>query len=499
MPKDPHPTPSFSPYRKLAIGLHVGLIILLVFACVVMANYLSHDYYTRVHASFGTDYRLSPRTLKLVESLTNQVKVTLYYDKDDSLYSTVAALLKEYNLANPKISIQTVDYLRDAGAALKLRDKYKFLAAANAKDLVIFDCDGKTKPVSGSGLAQYVIEQVPNDKELEFRKKPTVFIGEQQFTAALLEVTSPRVQKAYFLEGHGEHSFTSGDTNVGYMTFAGVLNEQNSIQTEHLPSLLGTNTVPPDCSLLVIAGPTAAMDNEELQKIDQYLNQGGRLLALFNFMSVDKESGAERSRLDRLLAKWGVQVGSKAIIDPERTTQRTGSDMVVDHFGKHPIVSSLADFRLHVILPRSVSKLSERPQSADAPRVEEIAFTGPKAFEGTDVAHPKQFPLMVAIEKGAIKDVVTERGLTRIVVAGDSIFLANLEITSMANRDFAANAVNWLLERPQLLQGVGPRPIREYRVVMSARQSVQARWLLLGAMPGAVLLFGTLVWFRRRR
>ena len=45
---------------------------------------------------------------------------------------------------------------------------------------------------------------------------------------------------------------------------------------------------------------------------------------------------------------------------------------------------------------------------------------------------------MVAVEKGAIKDVITERGSTRMVVVGDSLFLGNHQIDSAANRDFAA-------------------------------------------------------------
>jgi ABC-type uncharacterized transport system involved in gliding motility auxiliary subunit len=106
---------------------------------------------------------------------------------------------------------------------------------------------------------------------------------------------------------------------------------------------------------------------------------------------------------------------------------------------------------------------------------------------------------MVAVEKGAIKGVITERGATRMVVVGDSVFLGNLQIDSQANRDFAAAAVNWLLERTQLLAGVGPRPVTQYRIVMTRAQMHQAQWILLGALPGSVALLGGLVWLRRRR
>ena len=109
------------------------------------------------------------------------------------------------------------------------------------------------------------------------------------------------------------------------------------------------------------------------------------------------------------------------------------------------------------------------------------------------------FPLVVAVEKGALKDVIAERGATRMIVVGDSLFLGNLQVDSAANRDFAAAAVNWLLERPQLLAGAGPRPMMEYKIVMTKTQMHQAQWILLGALPGGVLVLGGLVWLRRRR
>src|SRR2546426_8801785 len=44
----------------------------------------------------STKHELSPLTLKLLKSITNEVKVTIYYDKNEPLYSTLAGLLNEY-------------------------------------------------------------------------------------------------------------------------------------------------------------------------------------------------------------------------------------------------------------------------------------------------------------------------------------------------------------------------------------------------------------------
>src|SRR5205823_4150032 len=131
--------------------------------------------------------------------------------------------------------------------------------------------------------------------------------------------------------------------------------------------------------------------------------------------------------------------------------------------------------------------------------VEELAFTGPRAMAGNS-GRPQVFPLMVAVEKGAIQGVITERGATRIVVTGDSLFLANGWIDlPVGNRDFADAAINWLLNRAQLLEGIGPRSVKEYKIVMTNAQLQQAEWVLLAGLPGGVLTLGGMVWLRRRK
>jgi hypothetical protein len=55
------------------------------------------------------------------------------------------------------------------------------------------------------------------------------------------------------------------------------------------------------------------------------------------------------------------------------------------------------------------------------------------------------------------------------------------------------------VERDFMLKGVGSKPVDEYRMLVTEGQMRAAQWLLLAAMPGAVLLFGGLVWLRRRK
>ena len=118
---------------------------------------------------------------------------------------------------------------------------------------------------------------------------------------------------------------------------------------------------------------------------------------------------------------------------------------------------------------------------------------------GDSTAAPRSYPLMVAVEQKPVPGVANPRGTTRMIVAGDSFFLDNQMIESAANRDFAGYAVNWLLDRTVLLNGIGPRPVTEFRLTMTRDQQKSVRWLLLGALPGAVLVFGWMVWLARRK
>jgi hypothetical protein len=489
MAANPKPQLSFSPGRRWKIGFDVVVRTELVLAVVVMVNYLGGLFTERFYLSSQTSVELSPRTLDVLRSMTNHVAVTLYYDPQDDFYPTIVALLGEYRTANPNITIRTVDYVRDAGEAEKIKIQYK-LNSPTDKNLIIFDCDGRTKIATGDALSQYTLEQIPNEKEREFRRKPVAFRGEMMFTSMLLAVTNPKPFKAYFLQGHGEPSLTDSGAS-GYLKFDAILS-QNYIQELPL-ELFGDNPVPADCNVLIIAGPRTLFSNLELRKIDQYLAQGGRLFLLLDYSSIQHPTG-----LEDILRHWGVNVGADVVQDPKHTF--SGQDVIVYNFSQHPVVNPLTQLALQLVLPRPVSRINWQDPPTDAPNADELAFSGSDSVLMNERGlPPRSYPLMVAVEQNEVKGVAAVHSGARMVVVGDSLFLDNQLIDDGANRDFAGYAVNWLLDRPTLLKGIGPRPVVEFRLIMTRQQQDQVRWLLLGALPGGVLALGGLVWLRRRK
>jgi len=499
---DPTPKTSFSAGRRWGIFFSVIISIIAVIALVIMVNYLGARYYARLTLSTQTRQQLSPQTISLIKSITNEINVVIYYDKKDDLYGYIVTVLDEYRLRNPKISVQTVDYRVDAAAALKVKEKYKnYLGLSGGKNLVIFECNGKPFFVPGELLGHYTLNPVDapesasnetNQPQRTFDKNLAYFQGETSFSAALLAVTSSKPLTAYFIEGHGEHPSGDDKDEPGYGRFKAVL-AVNFIQSGVITNLLGTNAIPSDCNLLVIAGARRRY-SIEWEKVRDYLNHGGKLFVLFNFFTKDYDTG-----LEAVLVDWGVGVGKNVIKDVNHSSESSGDDLHVGSFSpSHPLVNPLLGSELELVRPRSVGAITNRPGS-DAPKVEELAFAEPTAkINDSPLPAGRPVPLIVAVEKAGSRGVFPEHGTTRIVVVGDSFFLDNQLIDVADNRAFASYAINWLLDRKQLLAGVGPHPVIEYKLMMTRAQMASVRWIFLAAMPGAFLLFGGLVWLRRR-
>ena len=481
--------------RRWTLSLNVLLSILAVLALVAMVNYLAARHFHRIPISELARMELSGQTRRILQSVTNNVKVTIYYDRTDDLYEMVNGLLKEYKFANGRVGVETVDYVKDPAAAQRVKAQYQL--ASEQKNVVIFECNGSKKIVYEKELSDLDLEPLISGKSREVRR--SAFKGELLFTSAIYSVTSPRALKAYFLKGHGEHSPQSTDKDSGYSRFAGLLTD-NNVDWDTL-TLIGTNQIPADCSVLIIAGPQTSLIPEELGKIEAYLNNGGRALVLFNVLGTERSTG-----LEGLLANWGVDV-RKAIVS-DRLNSSSGQDLITEYYGTHPISAPLIGSSLHMVYPRAMGKASGGSHRTDAPNVSELVSTSPQAAIVTDFrgGFPNPSPtdvrtnvtIAVAIEKGKLQGLPADRGTTRAVVVGDSFLWNNNMLDSVANRDFASLTVNWLLDRSQLLGSLAPRPIPQFRLVMTERQMTTVRWLLLFGMPGTVLLLGSMVWVQRR-
>jgi len=487
--------PSFSNGRRWLNWLNTFLASAAVLAMVAMANYLAEGHFKRFEMDRDSAFKLSEQTLRVLDSLTNDVNITLFFQPhgaNEEIYALASGLLAEYQQAGPRhVHVTTLDYNREVGAAKEFLAKYS-LEGIKEKDFILFESGGHTKLVNGKDLADYDFSELLAGHSKYVRR--SAFLGELYFTGAIYDVCNPRPMKTYFLSGHGENDPEEDKEKTGYSKLAAILKNEVNCAWQKL-SLQGTNDIPADCQLLIVAASAGEgkMTPDEQAKIAAYLKQGGRMLALLT----------APSGLESVLAGWGVGVGDSAnsrVTDMDKNFKLPDGTFLTAKLAPHPIMNILASEKMPVrmVLPRPVYDLGNQSKVPGAPEITVLAAT---SSQGTsEDQRTGVFPLIIAVEQGGIQGVNSPGGRgTRIVVAGDSDFLDDQVIDSMGNHVFANMALNWLLQRPQImLEGLGPRPIKEYKLYMTRGQEQAIRWLFLAGLPGGFLLLGGLVWLRRR-
>ena len=479
--------------KRMLSNINSIAAVLLAFVLAQMIGFVALRNPLRANVSGRTYYELSDKTLSLLEGLENEVKVTVFFQKEHDLYEDIDNLLEEYQYHSRNISVEWVDPARDLARVEKYASEYGLTEA----QVIVFDIEGHNKIIKQNELAEYVQEQN--------RKQPTrsAFKGEQVFSSAIYGLIQGERPVVRFLVGHGEHRVSdfdqSGFSNIG----VAVLNDNLDVKELMLS---GENQIPEDTAALVIAGPDKKMSTVEIEMIEDYLSRGGRVLMLLDAL---KETG-----LEPMLRRWGVALRDDIVVDPENTLR--GSDVHVRRFNAHPISMEM-ETSAQFILPRSVMALAEEEGASaeDRPSIAPLFFTSERSWSETQVEEsPAKFDagtadlrgddperplsLGVAVELGARREALdVQIKPSRMVVFGDSDFASNIGMVG-GNQDLFMSALNWLLDREELM-AIAPKPVEEVRLSLSRKDIRRFFWINVTGVPLIAMVIGLFVWARRRK
>ena len=481
---DPQKIASFSPNVRGAISRRVILAAVIATICVVLANLLSLQNPARIVLSQSADHSLSPLTKKVLGALTNDVRAVVLFDRQADLFEPVKNLLTEYERKSPRLKLELIDLAREPARAEEVQQQLQ-MPLNSPENRVIFTANNSAKAISESELSILDFSEFIDTREA----RRTHFTGEKLFTSAIVSVTEGRHTKVGFVTGHGEHKASDNGGQWGYSKFAKIL-QQKGLLLQEIP-LAGTNSIPADCRLLIIAGPRTPYSGGELSKLREFVETGGSLFTLLNFYSLQRTTG-----LEKFLADYNFEIGINQVSDSKNEQSGQGGLLLVDDLVDHPITNPIRGSRLQLLLPRSVG--IPEAENDESPTVSILAHSSDasqavsqiRGNKGTVVMEGKIPLIAVKLHKNEGQPP------SRLVVAGDSLFLGNSAIEAGANRDFASLAVNWLLEREHLL-AIAPRSVTEYRINLSRAEMMSISWLLLLVLPGGTLGLG-LFWWRRQ-
>jgi ABC-type uncharacterized transport system involved in gliding motility auxiliary subunit len=490
------PTPTLR-HRRLVISTNVLIQIVAVVCLAVLVNWLvARHHGWRLDWTRSNYYKLSDKTVQVLHSLKAPVKVIVFLPQGEQQREYVAKtiedvrnLLREFQYtAGPQLKIEYVDPQRDYVRAEQLVAQYKL----DAPNLVIFECGDRHKYVRLNEVVD--VEALDGEQE---GARVKAFKGEGVFLSAIQSVTEEKPPKVYFLAGNGERDLTDREKREGYAALVNYIRRDN-IDVERW-NLLEKQTMPADAGAMIIAGPRTQFTEVEVNLIADYLKNHGRLMVLLE--------PHRRSGLEMLLLHWGVQVDDDMVV-----SQLLGMINVTalgDRYADHPITAKFEGINTMFPYARSIRRAAQsKSPTADLPVATELVQTPPSFWGETDpdtrqVRFDEKedlrgpLPLAVAAEFGKPHDVKVDIGRTRLVVIGSTSFVDNGGISG-GNVDFFMSALNWLLQREQLLT-ISPKTPEEFRLDMNATQARIVYAFVIGVLPLSLGLVGFLVWWRRRK
>ena len=470
---------------------------LLILALVVGLNYLAAKHAWRFDLSRHARHSLAPETRSYLRELSAPVKIVVTLTdstEDDTIlqaYRDVRTLLRDYveaSSANPKgpISVEFVDVYQNRAAAQHYG----------------IDQPNTILVLSGSKRRLVGIDELYRMKDRE----KTGFLGEQAFTAAILDVTRAQRQQVLFLAGHGEMDPADADPARGLSLLKDELSQRNfDVGVIDLSNAEDRLRVPA-AALLVIAAPQGRYSPDEQEFLRRHLTaSAGRVLALL--------SPANPHGLDELLFDWGVLADDVLILDQSAEGGSDGGDLILYPANSgHPVIDFLASNKIALRFGPSRSIRADPGRSLDAGlSVLPLLVTSANAWgersyreRGTPVFDaasdlPPRLSVATASERVAPKGKLPFSVRSgRLVVMGGGEWAANIRLASGGNLSLALASINWLVDRDTQLQ-LPPRPIEKFQLSLTTAQLARLRLILLFALPSVTAILGVLVYWNRRR
>jgi ABC-type uncharacterized transport system involved in gliding motility auxiliary subunit len=443
--------------RSSQLGTNTTILVLGVLAILIVLNYLGSQYHKRFDLTAEKTFTLSDQTKKIVGGLKSDVNVVLFSKTPNPQFSD---LLTEYHNLSPHLKYQMVNPDQKPDVA-------KEYGAQSFGDVIV-----------GAGDRKQTVENSADGG-----------LTEESLTSAIVKATQNETKTACFVTGHGEKS-TTDTTGHGYSTVADGLKKEGDLTKEI--NFVQADSVPTDCSLIVIAGPTKPFFPQEVQVLSKYLDTGGKML-----IEVDPETDP---KLDDIFKAWNVSVGKNIVVDVSGVLLNAGPAIpAVLDYGDSPITKGLQGQVTFFPLARTISvadKSKTDGQPVELLKTSGRSYTRPDTKSGItfNSKTDETGPLTLGLSESGMGTAIN----ARLVVIGDSDFASNGYINAGGdNSDLFYNTIDWLAQQENQIS-IRPKLPTDRHITMTEAQKAALTWLDMFFLPGIVIISGMAIWWKRR-
>ena len=317
-------------------------------------------------------------------------------------------------------------------------------------------------------------------------------LDEPSFSDALVRLARGGDKLVAFITGDGERD-PSGKNAIDLGAFVQRLSTRG---IRALPlNLAEAAEVPRNANLVVLASPQAALLPNSVQKLQDYVANGGNLLWL-------AEPGSDDLGLAPLAQAVGIKRLPGHLFDAQSATATGDARMLVTaHYPPQAITDG---FDVNTVFPRAAA-LAALPGAAW--NAQPILQSGARSWNQTAPVDPAQAAFDP--NSGELKGPLTfgyalsrlspspDKNQQRVVVIGGGDFLSNAFLGDAGNLAFGERVFDWLLGDDALASVAQPAPDAVMKPTRVQLGALTFGYLI--TLPILLILIGLAISWRRRR
>lgn len=488
--------------------MSVVLTVVFIAAVVVVniiVNILSERFNTSADLSAAGIYSLQETTENyLNEQLGGEVTFTVLanekeFESAGTHYKQINELLKKMEIESDKVFVKYLDLNQNPNYS----SQFKGESLASNYIVVESEKTGRHRILTPGDYFSVIDEVASYDSSVI--EQYIAYYGsyvisgsniEQAAVSAMMYVSNDDLVRVAFTEGYGEEESRSLRellTKNGY--------EVTTIN-------LNTSEIDSSIDFIVMFGPTMDVSNENLKKIDTFLDNNGAFGKTFMYFASAEQP--KTPNIDSFLADWGMQVDYSVV-------GQTNADYLLSSWlGRYAHLQHIEDTEY----AGNTYGSTLYTFGSDLRPVKQIWDNGSRGSVETKVLmstydgaflYPLDFSedeefLIESAESGVFNDAVmayrvhsATQELARVAVFG-STQLANDTFMSMSNsnnQDFFINMFNYISGKEASIV-VKSKSYSVATFDMNASTANALAIVLCIAVPVAVIVLGIVIWVRRR-
>lgn len=366
--------------RKLKYGSMSVVVVILVIAVVVvfnlMAGLLMNRYPIKIDLTPDNRHEISEDSIEVMKNLKKDVEVTvtfprtyfdtiaseykkMYYENYGVVvecpYDIIPEILDKYSVyaeaGEGSVSVRYVDISKNPDVVTKFNENY---SGEIQQGSIIVSCEDKVKVISYSQMLSMIMPS----EESTYTNVNMLFAGESTFTSAIRDVADANiVNAAVVLSVNGQSIHDQTHMSVAYSTESFL--SKNGYDCVEID--LGTITAEEliaDYDLLIVAAPAIDFSDDIIQKMQDYLNNGGNygkdMIYIPNFYQTNLPN------LTAFLDDWKLSVDTTMVLDEDNMVQAGVSAMGAVTYAPtldildNGIVGALTNSSLPLVAPAAI-------------------------------------------------------------------------------------------------------------------------------------------------